>query len=89
MHIVTDEWIVEHTIKHTEEGISAINASQAKILGLEWHELTKGWKSRVIGLQISNAGKELFELLCAARGSKKQMMIIEEFKRSQKKPTLV
>lgn len=71
--IVTKDFIEKHT------GIG-INASQCKILGFEWKELTKGWRDRVENSVISNASAELFRRLKGAQGKKNQSKIIQEFK---------
>ena len=80
---VTKEWIVINTTKQHSE-ISAINSPQAKILGLEWNELVSGWRERVIGKEISNASKELFEKLIGVKGKRNQQLIINEFKKDKK-----
>ena len=78
-HIVTKEWIDKYT---TRKATSAITAPQAKILGFtEWTQLKKGWRDKVIGIEISNASKELFELLCGVVGKANQAIVINDFKK--------
>lgn len=71
--IVTLEFIEKNT------GIG-INASQCKILGFEWSDLSKGWRDRVEGMVISNASAELFSRLKGSQGKKNQERIINQFK---------
>lgn len=84
--IVTREWIKKYTTnqnKKNTKGVStgiAINASQAKILGLEWTDIKKGWIEKVDGFVISDASKHLFELLKGVRGKNNQRMVIDSFK---------
>jgi len=83
MLIVTDSWIKKNTMKDNSS-VCAINSSQAKILNLEWSDITSGWKEKVIGTRISDVRAELFVLLRGVSGKKNQIKVIESFKKRRR-----
>ena len=82
--VVTDDWLKYNT-KSNGSNVSAINASQAKILNLEWSDIVTGWKDKVLDITISDARAELFILLKGVKGKKNQQKVISMFKMSQLK----
>ncbi len=79
--VMTKELIYKYSLG---EKSNAINSSQCIILGIEFKDLKKGWVHKVEGKVISDASFELFKLLRGAKGKKKQLKIIENFKSKQK-----
>ena len=76
MYVVEMDWI--------NDNVTGLTIPQAKILGMEWEDVLKGWKRRAVGMEISNARKELFERLMGVKGKAKQRRVIDNFKRGLK-----
>lgn len=58
--IITNQWLVEFCTKN-----GGYTKKQFEAIGLKWKPL-KGWKNKVIGREISEDDKFIFELESAA-----------------------